>query len=176
MTGCQADYGDDRHCGNCQSLASDIPVREVIIHRQECERPERVYHQLSAQGAAAIKFIPHLQPSDARLWGDFLCAVLAIWIKEDANRIVVPLFEATLRAWRGETVRYENNPPGPACAGCAWLRLCGGGCPQLRLEDGSNALCEGYRQFYSWSAPYMRVLRDLLNQHRSPVELMHLLR
>jgi uncharacterized protein len=50
------------------------------------------------------------------------------------------------------------------------------GCPQLRLEDGSNALCEGYRQFYSWSAPYMRVLRDLLNQHRSPVELMHLLR
>jgi uncharacterized protein len=34
----------------------------------------------------------------------------------------------------------------------------------------------GYRQFYSWSAPYMRVLRDLLNQHRSPVELMHLLR
>ncbi|SQI78115.1 transcriptional regulator [Klebsiella oxytoca] len=36
--------------------------------------------------------------------------------------------------------------------------------------------CEGYRQFYSWSAPYMRVLRDLLNQHRSPVELMHLLR
>ena len=88
----------------------------------------------------------------------------------------MPLFEATLRAWRGETVRYENNPPGPACAGCAWLRLCGGGCPQLRLEDGSNALCEGYRQFYSWSAPYMRVLRDLLNQHRSPVELMHLLR
>ena len=85
MTGCQADYGDDRHCGNCQSLASDIPVREVIIHRQECERPERVYHQLSAQGAAAIKFIPHLQPSDARLWGDFLCAVFAIWIKEDAN-------------------------------------------------------------------------------------------
>lgn len=108
--------------------------------------------------------------------GDFLCAVFAIWIKEDANRIVVPLFEATLRAWRGETVRYENNPPGPACAGCARLRLCGGGCPQLRLEDGSNALCEGYRQFYSWSAPYMRVLRDLLNQHRSPVELMHLLR
>lgn len=71
MTGCQADYGDDRHCGNCQSLASDIPVQEVIIHRQECERPELVYHQLSAQGAVAIKFIPHLQPADARLWGIF---------------------------------------------------------------------------------------------------------
>lgn len=176
MTGCQADYGDDRHCGNCKSLASDLPVQEVIIDRQACQRPERVYHQLSAQGAVAIKFIPHLQPSDARLWGDFLCAVFAIWVKEDANCIVVPLFEATLRAWRGESVQYANNPPGPACAGCAWLRLCGGGCPQLRLEDGSNALCEGYRQFYSWSAPYMRVLRDLLNQHRSPVELMHLLR
>ena len=117
MTGCQADYGDDRHCGNCQSLASDIPVQEVIIHRQECERPELVYHQLSAQGAVAIKFIPHLQPADARLWGDFLCAVFAIWVKEDANRIVVPLFEATLRAWRGESVQYANNPPGPACAG-----------------------------------------------------------
>ena len=109
MTGCQADYGDDRHCGNCQSLASDIPVREVIIHRQECERPERVYHQLSAQGAAAIKFIPHLQPSDARLWGDFLCAVFAIWIKEDANRIVVPLFEAKLRSHGVTVVEYEED-------------------------------------------------------------------
>lgn len=82
MTGCQADYGDDRHCGNCQSLASDIPVREVIIHRQECERPERVYHQLSAQGAAAIKFIPHLQPSDARLWGIFSARCLLFGSKK----------------------------------------------------------------------------------------------
>ncbi len=48
MTGCQADYGDDRHCGNCKSLASDLPVQEVIIDRQACQRPERVYHQLSA--------------------------------------------------------------------------------------------------------------------------------
>ena len=96
MTGCQADYSDDRHCGNCQSLASDIPVWEAIIHRQECERPEHVYHQLSAQGAAAIKFIPHLQPSDARLWGFSLRGVRYL-DQRIANRIVVPLFEATLQ-------------------------------------------------------------------------------
>ena len=60
--------------------------------------------------------------------------------------------------------------------GCAWLRLCGGGCPQLRLEGWLQCVCEGYRQFYSWGAPICAVLRDLLNQHRSPVELMHLLR
>lgn len=176
MTGCQADDGDDQHCGNCKSLMNHTPMQEVIIHRHECEHPERVYHQLSEQGATAIQFIPHLHPADARLWGDFLCAVFAIWVKEDVNRVVVSLFEATLRAWRGEAVRYDDNPPGPVCAGCAWLRLCGGGCPRLRLEDGSSALCKGYRQFYSLSAPYMRVLRDLLNQHRSAAELMYLLR
>lgn len=71
MTGCQADYGDDQHCGNCKSLVGDIPVQEVVIHRQDCENPERVYLQLSAKGAVAIKFIPHLQPADARLWGGF---------------------------------------------------------------------------------------------------------
>lgn len=62
MTGCQADYGDDRHCGNCQSLASDIPVQEVIIHRQECERPELVYHQLSAQGQWLSSLFPICSP------------------------------------------------------------------------------------------------------------------
>ncbi|WP_308562111.1 radical SAM protein [uncultured Klebsiella sp.] len=176
MTGCQADYSDVWHSGDGKTLMNETPVREVMIYRHECEHPARVYHQLSVQGATAIQFVPHLQPADARLWGDFLCAVFAIWVKEDVNRVMVSLFEATLHAWRGEAVRYDDTPPGPTCAGCIWLKLCGGGCPQLRLEDGTSALCEGYRQFYSWSAPYMRVMRDLIKQHRSPMELMAMLR
>lgn len=175
MTGCQADYGDDRHCGNCKSLASDLPVQEVIIDRQACQRPERVYHQLSAQGAVAIKFIPHLQPSDARLWGISSARCLRFGLKKmltaSSCRCLRPRC-APGAASRCSMPTIRRGQPARA----ARLRLCGGGCPQLRLEDGSNALCEGYRQFYSWSAPYMRVLRDLLNQHRSPVELMHLLR
>lgn len=38
MTGCQADYGDNGTAATA-SLWRAISVQEVIIHRQECERP-----------------------------------------------------------------------------------------------------------------------------------------
>lgn len=63
-----------------------------------------------------------------------------------------------------------------ACQRCPALRLCNGDCPKHRLANGRSALCEGYQDFFTWSAPYMRVMRDLLAQHRSPVELMVMLR
>ncbi|MBJ4297103.1 radical SAM protein, partial [Salmonella enterica subsp. enterica serovar Typhimurium] len=39
-----------------------------------------------------------------------------------------------------------------------------------------NQLCEGYQTFFNYSSPHMRVMRDLLKQHRSPEELMAMLR
>lgn len=52
MTGCQADYGDDRHCGNCKSLANDLPVQEVIIDRlPSAERSGSRGHQVYSSSA-----------------------------------------------------------------------------------------------------------------------------
>ena len=46
----------------------------------------------------------------------------------------------------------------------------------VREDKPDNVLCAGYQAFYSYSAPHMRVMRDLIKQHRSPMELMTMLR
>lgn len=49
-----------------------------------------------------------------------------------------------------------------------------GGCPQHRFnrtergETGLNALCRGYQQFFAHVAPYMEVMKSLLEQQLSP--------
>lgn len=56
-------------------------------------------------------------------------------------------------------------------------RATGIGCrPHAREDKPDNVLCVGYQAFYSYSAPHMRVMRDLIKQHRSPMELMTMLR
>lgn len=60
------------------------------------------------------------------------------------------------------------------CLECPAHRLCNGDCPKHRLS-GKSVLCAGYQQFFNHCAPHMRVMRDLIAQHRSPVELMALL-
>lgn len=62
------------------------------------------------------------------------------------------------------------------CRYCEVLRFCQGDCPKHRIQRGKSALCEGYRRFFSHTAPHMRVMRDLLRQRRSPMELMAILR
>lgn len=62
------------------------------------------------------------------------------------------------------------------CLRCDMLRFCRGDCPKHRIVEGRSALCHGYHRFFSHSAPHMRVMRDLLRQRRSPVELMAWLR
>ncbi|WP_188016871.1 anaerobic sulfatase maturase [Pseudocitrobacter sp. 73] len=62
-----------------------------------------------------------------------------------------------------------------ACRQCPVIRLCQGDCPKHRLNAGKSALCEGYRQFFTDTAPHMKIMRDLLKHHRSPVELMVML-
>lgn len=62
------------------------------------------------------------------------------------------------------------------CQRCDVLRFCQGDCPKHRFAQGKSALCQGYRHFFTHSAPHMRVMRDLLRQRRSPMELMMALR
>jgi len=61
------------------------------------------------------------------------------------------------------------------CRQCSVLPLCNGDCPRHRL-NGKSVLCEGYRDFFFHSAPYMRAMRDLIRHQRSPAELMKQLR
>lgn len=63
-----------------------------------------------------------------------------------------------------------------ACRRCDMLRFCQGDCPKHRFVQGKSALCHGYFHFFSHTAPHMRVMRDLLKQRRSPMELMSFMR
>lgn len=60
------------------------------------------------------------------------------------------------------------------CQRCEYLFACNGECPKHRFnttekgETGLNALCGGYRMFYSHVAPYMDKMRELLAAQQAP--------
>jgi len=64
------------------------------------------------------------------------------------------------------------------CIRCDYLFACNGGCPKHRFnktesgDTGLNALCEGYRYFYSHTDKYMRAMKQLLEKHRPPADIM----
>lgn len=72
----------------------------------------------------------------------------------------------------------KHNLLPSACRRCKWLFACNGECPKHRFnggeahcegrERGTNALCEGYRIFYSHVAPYMDKMRELLAEKLPP--------
>lgn len=86
----------------------------------------------------------------------------------------------------------KRNGLPASCRRCQWLFACHGECPQHRYgsgfgagaglgagagrdelcEPGLNALCEGYRLFFSHVAPYMEHMRDLLSRRLSPAAVM----
>ncbi len=66
------------------------------------------------------------------------------------------------------------------CRECAVRFICNGACPKDRISGGAdgeppvNALCEGYRAFFTHIDPPMRIMADLLRQRRPPSEIMTL--
>jgi uncharacterized protein len=62
------------------------------------------------------------------------------------------------------------------CQSCSLLQFYRGDCPAFCDDSGKGGLCAGYQAFFDHTAPHMRVMRDLLKQHRSPMELMAMLR
>ncbi len=56
------------------------------------------------------------------------------------------------------------------CRKCEYLFACRGECPKHRFattrrgEKGLNTLCEGYKLFFEYTAPYMQQMRSLLEQ------------
>ena len=72
----------------------------------------------------------------------------------------------------------KRNSLPAACRQCRWRFACNGECPKHRFnrtergETGLNALCAGYKLFYSHIGPYMDVMKDLLSHHMSPAGVM----
>jgi uncharacterized protein len=68
-----------------------------------------------------------------------------------------------------------------ACRRCGVRFACNGGCPKDRLTDteggepGLNALCEGYKNFFTHIEHPMKIMADLLRQRRSPAGIMPLM-
>ena len=72
----------------------------------------------------------------------------------------------------------KRNALPNACLRCKWLKACHGECPKHRFnvtesgETGLNALCEGYKLFFSHVAPYMDFMRDCLLREAAPAAVM----
>lgn len=66
-------------------------------------------------------------------------------------------------------ISKRNSLP-EKCLRCEYLRLCNGGCPKHRFnatergETGLNALCDGYRQFFSYSSPMMQEMKSRISE------------
>lgn len=212
----------------------------VVVNSHNSQHPQALYRYLRGLGTPYLQFIPLLEMNDhqpneysvsAKSWGDFLCAVFDIWVREDMGRVFVQLFDSTLGVWNGfssqmcslgktcghafalesngdlyqcdhyvypsfrlgnlhkttlselsdsEEARsfgqFKKSSLSEECQSCSVLKLCNGDCPKHRDASGKSALCEGYRTFFLYSEPYMKVMRDLIRQRRSPMELMMMLR
>ncbi len=67
------------------------------------------------------------------------------------------------------------------CKTCTYQALCHGGCPKHRFELSRNGkpelnyFCAAYIRFFSYSAPYMRKMAELIHQQRSPAQIMKML-
>lgn len=74
-------------------------------------------------------------------------------------------------------IEKRNSLP-RKCLRCESWSLCHGGCPKHRFnstETGQpslNALCEGYRMFFTHSAAAMRKMKDLLMEGKAPALIM----
>ena len=68
------------------------------------------------------------------------------------------------------------------CLECEFRFACNGGCPKHRFlrsaegEPGLNYLCAGYKRYFSHTAPYMRLMADLLRAGQPPAMVSSLVR
>ncbi|MBR3123733.1 MAG: anaerobic sulfatase-maturation protein [Prevotella sp.] len=76
--------------------------------------------------------------------------------------------------------RQKTDSLASQCKQCEWLFACNGECPRNRFlpdVDGRftvNYLCEGYRQFFSHVAPYMKFMANEYRQKRPAANVMKL--
>ncbi|MGF1703680.1 anaerobic sulfatase maturase [Photobacterium makurazakiensis] len=68
------------------------------------------------------------------------------------------------------------------CQQCEYKSLCNGGCPKHRFSLSSagkpeqNYLCQGYKTFFSYSAPYMELMKKLHLHGYPPAAIMDIIK
>ncbi len=78
--------------------------------------------------------------------------------------------------------RDKKNTLPRYCLECEFRFACNGGCPKHRFlrtidgQQGLNYLCASYKRFFSHTAPYMRVMADLLRAGQPPAMISRLVR
>lgn len=74
-------------------------------------------------------------------------------------------------------INKRNTLPAE-CLRCKYYFACRGECPKHRFdvspsgEQGMNALCAGYRAFFSHVEPYMKYMAQMLSEKRPPAMVM----
>ena len=65
------------------------------------------------------------------------------------------------------------------CKECKFQFACHGECPKNRFvkdqygNPGLNYLCSGYYKFFEHVAPYMEFMKNELDHHRAPANVMN---
>lgn len=144
-------------------------TRVVVVDNCNVREPGKVYQSLRQSGSKNLHFLPQTvgeKPVTPEVWGQFLTQIFAMWVREDIGQISVRLFDETLNGWCGNEVCQKRDLL--KCQTCPGHRLC--------TAANDDELCQGYLAFYDYSAPFMKVMRDLKKHNRSTQELMALLR
>lgn len=144
-------------------------TRVVVVDNCNVREPGKVYQSLRQSGSKHLHFLPQTlgeKPVTPEVWGQFLTQIFAMWVREDIGQISVRLFDETLNGWCGTALCEKKDLL--KCQTCPGRRLC--------TAANDDELCQGYLAFYDYSAPFMKVMRDLKKHNRSTQELMALLR
>lgn len=84
---------------------------------------------------------------------------------EVGNLMEHPLWELERTALRQQFAAQKSKLP-VACSSCEWQQYCYGGCPKYRAMGRSNYMCEGYKQFFAHSMPYLRKIANSMRQRQ----------
>lgn len=173
----------------CEDMDVSEGILKVVIDHQKSLQPIELYRDLRQGDVRLVQFTPLIKRDEAgnltaesvtpEGWGQFLNTIFDIWVREDINRVSIQLFDKTLRRWCGLAVQIERQSTSQQsvrCRSCSLSQFYRGDCPVHGDIHGENVLCAGYQAFFEHSSPHMRVMRDLIKQHRSPMELMAMLR
>ena len=119
----------------------------TVINDYNADHPEEFYNFFKSIGCRYIQFAPiveRLTPDDdiaspiqagkladfsvsPEQWGEFLCRLFDLWVKEDVGKVFIQLFDSTLANWCGV-------PPGV----CSLDKECG---HAAVMEHDGNVYC-----------------------------------
>lgn len=85
----------------------------VVVSKQNCAQPERLYHYLTTLGTPFLQFIPLVEKDEQgeitpesvseEGFGAFLNAIFDLWVRKDIGNVFVQIFDSTLGVWCGHS-------------------------------------------------------------------------